>query len=115
MTDARRPEGADRRVDDRALAIRSTASSPRPDWSRWAGVVLTALLAVLAFTVQWGVVTAKLDHVEKRLDELIVEARALRSEYQAIERRVSYLEGRQNGLPDPARPAGGRQAGRTPP
>lgn len=48
-------------------------------------------------TVQWGVVTAKLQQVEKRLDELIVEARALRSEYQAIERRVSYLEGRLNG------------------
>lgn len=86
----------------------SGSGTTRTDWSRWAGVVLTALLAVLAFTVQWGVVTAKLDHVEKRLDELIVEARALRSEYQTIERRVSYLEGRQNGLPD-------RQAGRTPP
>jgi len=80
----------------------------RAEWSRWAGVLLTALIAVLAFTVQWGVVTAKLDHVEKRLDELIVEARALRAEYQTIERRVSYLEGRQNGLPD-------RQAGRPAP
>jgi hypothetical protein len=39
-------------------------------------------------------VTTKLDHVEQRLDELIVEARALRTEYQSIERRVSYLEGR---------------------
>jgi len=66
-------------------------------WSRWAGVILTAVIAVSAFTVQWGVVTTKLDHVERRLDELIVEARALRAEYQAIERRVSYLEGRQNG------------------
>lgn len=70
-------------------------------WSRWGGVIVTAVIAVLAFTVQWGVVTTKLDHVEKRLDELLVEARALRTEYQVIERRVSYLEGRQNGRPQP--------------
>ncbi len=63
-------------------------------WARWVAIGLTAAIAVLAFTVQWGVVTTKLDHVEKRLDELIVEARALRSEYQSIERRVAYLEGR---------------------
>jgi regulator of replication initiation timing len=69
--------------------------------SRWAGVILTAVIAMSAFTVQWGVVTTKLDHVEKRLDELIVEARALRAEYQSIERRVSYLEDKQNGRPNP--------------
>ena len=40
------------------------------------------------------ILDTKLDHVERRLDELIVEARSLRAEYQAIERRVSYLEGR---------------------
>jgi hypothetical protein len=55
------------------------------------------VLAAGAITIQWGVVTAKLQQVEKRLDELIVEARALRTEYQSIERRVSYLEGRLNG------------------
>jgi len=70
-------------------------------WSRWAGVLLTAAIALVAFTVQWGVVTTKLDHVEQRLDELIVEARALRTEYQSIERRVSYLEGRLNGRDAP--------------
>ena len=70
-------------------------------WSRWAGVLLTAVIALVAFTVQWGVVTTKLDHVEQRLDELIVEARALRTEYQSIERRVSYLEGRLNGRDTP--------------
>jgi len=95
-----RLETTARTADDRARTLQATASGLRPEWSRWAGVALTALLAVLAFTVQWGVVTAKLDHVEKRLDELIVEARALRAEYQAIERRVSYLEGRYNGAPD---------------
>lgn len=79
----------------------SGIGTTRNESSRWAGVVLTALLAVLAFTVQWGVVTAKLDHVEKRLDKLIVEARGLRTEYQAIERRVSYLEGRQSGRTTP--------------
>jgi hypothetical protein len=69
--------------------------------ARWAGVLVTIILAAGAMTIQWGVITAKLQQVEKRLDELIVEARALRSAYQAIERRVSYLEGRLNG-------AGGR-------
>jgi len=66
---------------------------------RWAGVIVTLVLAAGAMTVQWGVVTARLQHMEKRLDELIVEARALRREYQAVERRVSYIEGRLNGLP----------------
>ncbi|MCC6910376.1 MAG: hypothetical protein IT430_20770 [Phycisphaerales bacterium] len=70
-------------------------------WSRWAGVVLTAVIALSAFTVQWGVVTTKLDHLERRLDELIVEARSLRNEYQSVERRVSYLEGRLNGREHP--------------
>lgn len=67
--------------------------------ARWAGIAVTLLLAAGAMTVQWGVVTAKLQQVEKRLDELIVEARSLRGEYQSIERRVSYLEGRLNGHP----------------
>lgn len=72
---------------------------------RWAAVLLTAALAVLAMTVQWGVVTTKLDHVEKRLDELIVEARSLRLEYQSIERRISWLEGRSlGGAPERAKP-----------
>ena len=35
---------------------------------RWAGVALTAGLAIAALIVQWGVVTTKLDQVEKRLD-----------------------------------------------
>jgi len=74
-------------------------ASPRANGGapRWLSVLIPVVLAVLAVTVQWGVVTTKLDHVEQRLDELIVEARALRSEYQSIERRVSYLEGRLSG------------------
>ncbi len=63
-------------------------------WPQWPGFVLTALIAVLAISVQWGVVTTKLDHVEKRLDELILEARAVRGEYQSLERRMSLLERR---------------------
>lgn len=66
-------------------------------WHRWAALALTVGMAALAVTVQWGVVTTKLDHVERRLDELILEARTLRAEYQALERRVSYLEGRFMG------------------
>jgi len=69
--------------------------------ARWAGVIITIVLAAAAVTVQWGVVTTKLDHVEQRLDELVLEVRLLRTEYQEIERRVSYLEGRMNGREDP--------------
>ncbi len=68
--------------------------------SRWAGVVLTAGLAIAALIVQWGVVTTKLDQVEKRLDELIFEARSLRVESQGLERRLSYVEGRMNSTRD---------------
>ncbi len=71
------------------------------EWSRWAGVLVTALIAVLAFTVQWGVVTGKLEQVEKRLDELIVEARSVRAAYHELERRVSYLEGVHAPVPKP--------------
>jgi len=69
--------------------------------ARWSGVLIPGVVAVVAVTVQWGVVTTKLDHVEMRLDELLIEARALRTEYQSIERRVSYLEGRLNGRDTP--------------
>jgi hypothetical protein len=80
----------------------STERESRPNGSpRWSGVVIPGVIAVLAVTVQWGVVTTKLDHVEMRLDELLIEARALRTEYQSIERRVSYLEGRLNGRDTP--------------
>lgn len=68
--------------------------------SRWAGIVLTAGLAIAALIVQWGVVTTKLDQVEKRLDELIFEARSLRVESQGLERRLSYVEGRMNSIRD---------------
>lgn len=66
--------------------------------ARWAGVLLTIILAAGAMTVQWGVVTTKLQQLEKRMDEFIGEARSIRSEYQAMERRVSYLEGKVAGL-----------------
>lgn len=67
---------------------------------RWAGVLLTAGIAVLAISVQWGVVTTKLDHVERRLDELILEARGMRNQYQTLEHRVSILEGRAGAEKD---------------
>lgn len=66
--------------------------------ARWAGVLITVILAAGAMTVQWGVVTTKLQQVEKRLDEFIGEARSIRADYQAMERRVSYLEGKVAGL-----------------
>lgn len=66
--------------------------------ARWAGVLLTIILAAGAMTIQWGVVTTKLQQLEKRMDEFIGEARSIRSEYQAMERRVSYLEGKVSGM-----------------
>lgn len=66
--------------------------------ARWAGVFVTIILATGAMTIQWGVVTTKLQQLEKRMDEFIGEARNIRSEYQAMERRVSYLEGKVAGL-----------------
>lgn len=65
--------------------------------ARWAGVGLTALIAVLALTVQWGVVTTRLETIGTRLGELTTEIRSLRSDLVSIERRVSYLEGRFSG------------------
>ena len=66
--------------------------------ARWAGVLVTIIHATGAMTIQWGVVTTKLQQLEKRMDEFIGEARNIRSEYQAMERRVSYLEGKVAGL-----------------
>ena len=77
--------------------------------ARWAGVLVTIILAAGAMTIQWGVVTTKLQQVEKRLDEFIGEARSIRADYQAMERRVSYLEGKVSGLMAAARSAGGGQ------
>jgi len=66
--------------------------------ARWAGVLVTIILAAGAMTIQWGVVTTKLQQLEKRMDEFIGEARSIRAEYQAMERRVSYLEGKVSGM-----------------
>ena len=66
--------------------------------ARWAGVLVTVILAAGAMTIQWGVVTTKLQQLEKRMDEFIGEARSIRGEYQAMERRVAYLEGKVAGL-----------------
>ena len=66
--------------------------------ARWAGVLVTIILATGAMTIQWGVVTTKLQQLEKRMDEFIGEARSIRGEYQAMERRVSFLEGKVAGL-----------------
>lgn len=61
--------------------------------TNWWPSAVTVMVAVLAFAVQWGAVWTKLDQVEKRLDEFIIEARSLRAQYQAMARRVTYLEG----------------------
>lgn len=65
--------------------------------ARWAGIGLTAMIGVLALTVQWGVVTTKLDQVGRQIDDLTAEIRSMRGDLVVIERRVSYLEGRFNG------------------
>lgn len=71
----------------------SPIGGSRTSWSRWAGIAVTLILVLVAFAVQWGVVMTKLGHVEKRLDEMIMEARAVRVEYQSIERRMAFIEG----------------------
>lgn len=48
--------------------------------ARWAGVLVTIILATGAMTVQWGVVTTKLQQLEKRMDEFIGEARSIRGQ-----------------------------------
>jgi len=77
----------------------NTQHQPNNGRVRWAGIGLTALIGVLALTVQWGVVTTKLDQVGRQLDDLTVEIRSMRGDLVSIERRVSYLEGRFNGRP----------------
>ena len=68
-------------------------SKRRFEFSGWAGVLITSIAALVAITVQWGVVTTKLDNLEKRLDEMIFETRSMRNEYQDIQRRLATLEG----------------------
>lgn len=75
----------------------STHHQPHNGRVRWAGIGLTALIGVLALTVQWGVVTTKLDQVGQQINSLTVEIRSLRGDLVSIERRVSFLEGRLNG------------------
>lgn len=58
------------------------------DWR----TIITVLIAVIAFSIQWGVVTTKLDSVEKRLDEFLAEARDVRTENVALNVRVAVLE-----------------------
>ncbi|MBI1374495.1 MAG: hypothetical protein GC159_17395 [Phycisphaera sp.] len=66
------------------------------EWRKWS-IILTLLLALLAVSVQWGMVNARLDQMDKRLDELIFETRGLRDEYRDIDRRLSFLEGQKSG------------------
>ncbi len=66
--------------------------------ARWAGVLVTIILATGAMTIQWGVVTTKLQQVEKRLDEFIGEARSIRAQYAEMERKIWFLEGKLSGL-----------------
>ncbi len=67
------------------------------DWR----TIVTALIAVIAFSVQWGVVTTKLDSVEKRLDEFLLEARAVRAENVALGIRVAVLEAWKESQKEP--------------
>lgn len=78
-------------------SMTATSNNTNGTKARWAGVGITAAIAVLALTVQWGVVTTKLDQIESRITDLTGEIRSLRSDLYSIERRVSYLEGRLNG------------------
>ena len=68
----------------------------KPDLSKlsgWAGVMLTVIVSASAVTVQWGVITTKLEQVEKRLDAFLSEAKTIREEYVVIGHRVAFIEG----------------------
>ena len=73
----------------------------RVDWAAWMSVMFTAISTLVAITVQWGVVTTKLESLEKRLDEMIFEARSMRAEYQDIQRRLALLEGQHRQAEQP--------------
>ena len=60
---------------------------------RLSSSIVTAVLALLAFTVQWGVVTTKLDHLNLRMNDLIVETQRAQEADRDFERRLSHLEG----------------------
>ena len=66
-------------------------------WPRWAPVAMTAMLAVTAFTVQWGVVTTKLGQIEHQLGDIVIELRSMREDLASAEGRVSFLEGQLTG------------------
>jgi hypothetical protein len=80
------------------MADSSNNSNGQNGSARWAGVVVTVVLAAGAMTIQWGVVTTKLQQVEKRLDEFIGEARSIRAQYAEMERKIWFLEGKLSGL-----------------
>lgn len=80
------------------MADAHTNSNGQNGTARWAGVVVTVVLAAGAMTIQWGVVTTKLQQVEKRLDEFIGEARSIRAQYAEMERKIWFLEGKLSGL-----------------
>ena len=69
-------------------------SQCKPTWPRWAGTAVTVIIALIAYAVQWGVVTTKLSQIECRLGDIVTEVRTMRDQLAATERRVSFLEGR---------------------
>lgn len=62
--------------------------------------------AILAFAIQWGVVSSRLGALEKRLDEFLIEARTMRAEYTQIDRRLATLEGQLSHQRKQATPTG---------
>lgn len=72
----------------------TAAASGRSSWPKWAGTAVTIAIAALAFSAQWGVVTAKLNAIEQRMADFVSESRAVRTDVQNIGQRVSCLEGK---------------------
>lgn len=68
--------------------------SNRDAWFRTAiSSGLTVAAAILAFTVQWGAVSAQIEGLDRRLDEIVIELRQSRENYAELSRRISFLEG----------------------
>jgi hypothetical protein len=68
---------------------------------RWLRTAWPILLVALGLTAQWGALMARFGAIEDRMADVVAETRALRTEIQQIEGRVSYLEGRQNARSGP--------------
>lgn len=59
--------------------------------------VISLLVPLLGFAIQWGVLSTKLDNLQDKLVEMTTEVKFFRTQYLSLEKRVSYFEGLKKG------------------